>query len=166
MIELTLPYPISANRYWRPVNIGNHITIVPTKEAKDYKRLVASLVYAAGIRQPIAGRIAISVQLFPHRPLDWKKRVAKDPLRWDDTVQCLDLDNANKVLLDAFKGVAIEDDKWVRELRSERMEPDEVGARVIVRILRIDAQSPQSSFLSTATIAEQERRERIEELPF
>lgn len=163
MIELTLPYPISANRYWRPVNIGNHITIVPTEEAKDYKRLVASLVYAAGIHQPITGRIAVNVSLFPHRPLDWKKRVAKDPLRWDDTVQCLDLDNANKVLLDAFKGVAIEDDKWVRELHSERMEPDEIGARVVVRIHQLATVSPQATFMSTATL---EQPDRVEELPF
>lgn len=33
MIKLTLPYPISANKYWRPVHVGNHITIVPTKDA-------------------------------------------------------------------------------------------------------------------------------------
>ena len=37
MIVLTLPYPISANRYWRPVNLGKHISIVPTKEAKQYR---------------------------------------------------------------------------------------------------------------------------------
>ncbi len=30
MIVLKLPYPISSNKYWRPVRIGNHITIVPT----------------------------------------------------------------------------------------------------------------------------------------
>lgn len=160
MITLTLPYPISANRYWRPVNIGNHITIVPTKEAKDYKRLVATLVFGAGIHKPIVGRVAVNVQLYPHRPLDWKKRVVRDPLTWDDTVQCLDLDNANKVLLDAFKGVAIEDDKWVRELHAERMEPDEKGARVVVRIQQLSAASPQ------AVLMDMPMPEPIEELPF
>ena len=133
MIVLTLPYPISANRYWRPVRIGQHITIVPTKEAKSYRNAVIDIVLAAGIVNPLRGRVAVDVQLYPHRPLDWVKRARKDPITWDDTVQCLDLDNANKVLLDSLKGAAIEDDKWVRRLTSERMEPDG-DARVIVRI--------------------------------
>lgn len=48
-------------------------------------------------------------------------------------MQCIDLDNANKVLLDAMKGVAIDDDKWVRRIVAERMEPDG-EARVVVTI--------------------------------
>lgn len=134
MIQLTLPYPISANRYWRPVRIGAHITIVPTKEAKAYKEEVAALAKAAGCRAPLAARVAIGVQLYPHRPLDFVKRMCVHGASWDDTVQCIDLDNANKVLLDSLKGVAIEDDKWVRRIVAERMEPDELGARVIVTI--------------------------------
>lgn len=143
MITLTLPYPISANRYWRPVRIGKHITIVPTKEAKAYRREVALLCRSTGVQSPIAGRVAISIYLYPHRPLDWQKRAQRDPLTWDDTVQCLDLDNANKVLLDSLKGVAIEDDKWVRKIFSERMEPDG-EARVVVRIeqLHVDIVQP------------------------
>ena len=133
MIALTLPYPVSSNKYWRPVRIGNHITIVPTKEAKKYKSLVGLTAKAAGISTPIIGRVSIDIQLFPHRPLDYKKRMRIAPLDWDDTVSCIDLDNANKVLLDALQGVAIEDDKWVRVITSERMEPDG-AARVIVTV--------------------------------
>lgn len=136
-ITVTLPYPISANRYWRPVKIGNHITIVPTKEAKAYKEAAGWACKNAGIRRPIAGRVAVEVLLYPDRPQDWAKRAAKDPGAWDDTVRCIDLDNANKVLLDALKGVAIEDDKWVRRIVSERMEPDAQPARVVVRITPI-----------------------------
>ena len=147
MIVLTLPYPISANRYWRPVRIGQHITIVPTTEAKQYRKQVVEIVLRAGIVNPLRGRVAVDVQLFPHRPLDWVKRARKDPISWDDTVQCLDLDNANKVLLDSLKGAAIEDDKWVRRLRSERMEPDG-EARVIVRIEQlVVAPQPQGDLL-------------------
>jgi hypothetical protein len=85
------------------------------------------------IGKPIAGRVRIDIQLYPQRPQDWAKRARLAPLTWDDDVRCIDLDNANKVLLDALKGVAIEDDRWVRELHSQRMEPDG-EARVVVTI--------------------------------
>lgn len=137
MITITLPYPLSANRYWRPVPIGKHITIVPTKEAKQYRKDVAALCAAAGVRAPLAGRVAVQVRLYPHRPLDWQKRMRLHGEAWDDTVMCIDVDNANKVLLDALKGVAIDDDKWVRKLTAERMEPDAGEARVVVTITRI-----------------------------
>lgn len=133
MIKLILPYPLSSNRYWRPVRIGSHITIVPTKDAKDYKQAVAWMAKAAGVRAPIAGRVSIDVKLYPYRPQDFKKRMRNFGDAWDDTVMCIDLDNANKVLLDALKGVAIVDDKWVRSMTAERMEPDG-EARVIVTI--------------------------------
>ena len=48
MIVLTLPYPISSNRYWRPVNLGKHISIVPTKEAKQYREQVGWIARGAG----------------------------------------------------------------------------------------------------------------------
>lgn len=155
MITLVLPYPISSNRYWRPVHIGNHITIVPTKEAKAYREEVGYLVRAAGVLAPIPGRVSIDVQLFPKRPLDWAKRAKRDPEQWDDTVMCIDLDNANKVLLDSLKGVAIEDDKWVRRLTSERMEPDGEG-RVVVRITRVRVEHKQQALLTPDLIAEAE----------
>lgn len=142
MITLTLPYPLSANRYWRPVPIGKHITIVPTKEAKQYRKDVAHLCAAAGVIRPLTGRVSIEVQLYPHRPLDWQKRQRLHGEAWDDTVMCIDVDNANKVLLDALKGVAIEDDKWVRRLLAERMEPDG-EARVVVTIRQVVSSAPK-----------------------
>ena len=95
MITLTLPYPLSANKYWRPVHIGNHITIVPTKDAKEYKTEVQWRARAAGVRTPIIGRVAIDVKLYPGRPLDYKKRMRDFGAAWDDSVRCIDLDNAN-----------------------------------------------------------------------
>lgn len=144
MITLTLPYPISSNKYWRPVHIGNHITIVPTKDAKEYKSLVGWTAKSAGVLAPLQGRVSIDIQLFPSRPQDYLKRMKTDPMHWDDTVRCIDLDNANKVLLDALKGVAIVDDCWVRSITSERMEPDG-EARVIVSVrpyVRANCQQP------------------------
>lgn len=152
MIRLTLPYPISANRYWRSFVPRGHTRAIVTlsDEAREYKERVNLLAWQAGIREPITGRVAIEVLLYPQRPLDWAKRARKDPAAWDDTVQCLDLDNANKVLLDSLKGVAIEDDKWVRRILSERMEPDELGARVVITITPIAAVVVQGDLLEAA----------------
>lgn len=153
MIRLTLPYPISANRYWASRVVKNKVTGKPmpmvyvTGDAEAYKESVGWVCKAAGIRAPLAGRVAIAVQLYPHRPQDWAARQRKHGAAWDDTVQCLDIDNANKVLLDALKGVAIEDDKWVRRLQSERMEPDEHGARVVLTIEHIAAPALQGDLL-------------------
>jgi len=138
MIHLTLPYPISSNRYWatrvipkRPKPLA--ITYV-TEEAKAYKAAVAAIAKAAGIRQPHAGRVNLTIRLYPHRPQDWAKRARKDPHTWDDTVQCIDLGNCEKVLSDALNGLAWVDDKKHRRILQERMEPDEKGARVEVDI--------------------------------
>jgi crossover junction endodeoxyribonuclease RusA len=133
VMRFALPYPISANRYWRPVHIGKHITIVPTKEAKDYKAAVAHIARGNGVR-PMQGRVIVGLQLYPNRPQDWAKRQRQHGDAWDDTVQCIDLDNARKVVLDALKGVAFEDDRWVYRDLGERMEPDAHGARVVVSI--------------------------------
>lgn len=152
MITLTLPYPISANRYWATRTIPSKgarkamaMTYV-TPEAKAYKATVEAICTAAGVCRPLAGRVRIDVRLYPHRPLDWKTRQRKLGAAWDDGVQCLDLDNANKVLLDALKDVAIEDDKWVRQLAAERMEPDG-EARVVVTITTIPVVQPQADLL-------------------
>lgn len=142
-IRLVLPPALSANRYWRPVKIGPRISIVPTKEAKAYRTEVALLAKRAGAR-PVQGRVALTVRMYPARPQDWAKRAAKDPDGWDDTVRSIDLDNALKVLLDALKNVAFEDDAWVRKIDAERCEPDEHGARVVVTVTPIvrDAVAP------------------------
>lgn len=145
MITLTLPYPISANRYWqtRVMNAKtargkSMATTHLSTEAKAYKKQVQLLARAAGVRAPIAGRYEMHIQLYPHRPLDWKTRQRKLGAAWDDTVQCIDLGNAEKVLSDALKDVVMADDKWARRIVSERMEPDG-EARVVVTIKGIEA---------------------------
>lgn len=148
-ITLTLPYPLSANRYWRPVKLGAHISIVPTKEAKAFRADIAARCRDQGVRAPLAGRVHIDVKLYPARPQDWQRRMRVDGAAWDDTVRCIDIDNANKVLLDALKDVAIEDDKWVRRLTSERMEPDG-EARVVVTITAMPVAQPQADLLGEA----------------
>lgn len=139
---LTLPYPLSVNRYWMPVNRGRHLAILPTAEGRKYRADAAWTCKALGMGL-IKGRVKVELWLYPARPKDWKTRHRKHGAAWDDTVQCIDLDNANKVVLDALKGIVIEDDKWVREMQSYRMEPDDHGARVMVRVTPLDVESKQ-----------------------
>lgn len=148
MIELILPYPISANRYWKAITIPGRTMMAPSKEAKAYKAEVAKLAALAGIRAPMVGRIALHIQLYPQRPQDWARRARRDPLRWDDDVRCIDLGNAEKVLSDALNGVAWFDDKQHRRILLERMEPDG-DARVMVRIEQLaSAPAPQAELLA------------------
>lgn len=146
-ITLSLPYPVSANVYWRTSVRGQFASTYVSGEAKKYKAQVLALARAAGVRTPIKGRVQIEIWLYPNRPLDWKKRQRDHGAAWDDTVRSIDLDNANKVLLDSLKEVVIEDDAWVRRIASQRMEPDEHGARVMVRISAIVVDQPQAALL-------------------
>lgn len=147
-ITLILPYPISANRYWATRTIpakgarkAMALTYV-TPEATAFKIQVQQLARAAGVRTPIIGRVQLEIKLYPHRPLDWQKRMRLSGAAWDDSVQCIDLGNAEKVLSDALKDVVMEDDKWIRRIISERMEPDG-QARVVVTITAIATEQPQ-----------------------
>jgi crossover junction endodeoxyribonuclease RusA len=90
---------------------------------------------------PLHGRLAMTLQLFPHRPLDWAKRARKDPDTWADTVQCIDLGNCEKVLSDALNGIAWDDDKQLHSIGLVRCEPDEHGARVVATITPIVRQA-------------------------
>jgi crossover junction endodeoxyribonuclease RusA len=148
-VTLTLPYPISANRYWRSFTPRGQARaiVVLSDEAKAYKTRVAWLAKAAGVRAPIEGRVEFRVQLYPARPQDWQTRQRKHGAAWDDSVRCIDLDNANKVLLDALKGVAIVDDAWVRRIVAERMEPDGGDARVVVTLTALATEQPQADLL-------------------
>ncbi|OVE46704.1 RusA family crossover junction endodeoxyribonuclease [Chromobacterium violaceum] len=148
-ITLTLPYPLSANRYWRSFVPRGHKRAIVTlsDEAKAYKTAVAEAVKRAGVRQPFDGRVAVDIELYPNRPQDWQRRARKNPDSWDDDVQCIDLDNANKVLLDSLKGLVFHDDKWVRKLFGERMEPDG-EARVVVTITQIQKENSQASLFA------------------
>ena len=83
MLVLTLPPPVSANRYWATRVItpkgGSRpmaLTYV-TPEAKQYRKEVVWIARAAGARQPLQGRIAVDLKLYPHRPQDWKTRQRK-----------------------------------------------------------------------------------------
>ncbi|HWK72195.1 MAG TPA: RusA family crossover junction endodeoxyribonuclease [Burkholderiaceae bacterium] len=148
MIVLTLPFPVSANAYWRTTARGGRAITYVSAEAKEYKHQVAHLAKAAGVCKPITGRVQIGITLYPRRPQDWQTRMRKHGVAWDDTVQCLDLDNAQKVLLDSLKGIAFGDDKWVRKIDAERAEPDAQGARVVVTVTPLQVETPQLGLIT------------------
>ena len=147
-VTLILPPAVSSNRYWRSFVPRGHKRAIVTlsDEAKAYKAAVAQIARKAGVVSPIKGRVAVSYTLYPTRPQDYAKRMRLDPLRWDDTVQCLDLDNALKVMLDSLKGIVFEDDKFVHELHGRRAEPDGDG-RLVVTISPMLVDSPQPSLI-------------------
>lgn len=155
MITLTLPYPISSNRYWASRVIKAKATgkwmamTYVTPEAKAYREAVALIAASAGIRAPLQGRVELHLQLYPNRPQDFKTRMRKLGAHWDDTVQCIDLGNAEKVLSDALQGIVIGDDKTFRRIVLERMEPDGEG-RAVVTIKTMPAPQPQASLLEAA----------------
>ena len=95
--RLLLPYPISANRYWR-VYRGR---VVQSREAGAYKRDVAKLAKLSGIGV-MHGDVEVRVTLRPKMTksgVEYKKR--------------LDLDNCLKVVLDSLNGVMYEDDSQI-----------------------------------------------------
>jgi crossover junction endodeoxyribonuclease RusA len=110
---LVLPYPISANRYWRSVP-GRGVLL--SAEARRYKEDAGKEALAAGVR-PVDGPVALTVTLY---------RPAKRG----------DLDNRLKVLLDALGGgIAYRDDSQVVELHAYRCD-DAANPRVEVQVLR------------------------------
>jgi crossover junction endodeoxyribonuclease RusA len=155
MLTVTLPYPISANRYWATRVVipkgGKPMAMTyVTPEAKRYKETVGWLLQAAGVRRPLTGRVHVDIKLYPHRPLDWAKRMKADPLYWADSVQRLDLDNARKVLNDALKDIAFGDDKCIWQDSGMVMEPDGREACIVVTIAQLVKTSPQASILEAA----------------
>ena len=149
MITLTLPYPISANRYWKAITIPGRTMMAPTKEAKAYREEVAAIARGCGLAKPFPWRVAVELVLYSNRPQDWARRSRLDPTGWDDDVRCIDLGNAEKVLSDALQGIVFDDDRWIWDLHKRRMEPDGEG-RVVLRIRPLQRQVVQGDLLGAA----------------
>ena len=149
MIELTLPWPVSANRYW--ITVVNkktfHAMTFPSNEAQAYRKEIGLLAKAAGIRAPLAGPIAVTLTLFPALPKDWQKRAKDDPVWWDLSVRTIDLDNSQKVIWDSLKNIAFTDDKMIRKSQAEIALPDG-AARVVVTIKPYERPHPQDSLFA------------------
>lgn len=111
--QFDLPYPPSANRYWRSLVIKGRLRVLVSAEARAYKKS-AALTAAKSVGGPIVGPVRVCLMVY--RP----RRVG-------------DLDNTIKVVLDALRGVAYEDDKQVVAIVAERYD-DKDNPRVSVYI--------------------------------
>jgi crossover junction endodeoxyribonuclease RusA len=91
MVTLVLPYPPSANRYWRHANNRTYVS----EEAKDYKRTCGWMAREIlGDFEPLAGPVFMRVRVY--RPQ-----------------KSGDLTNRIKVLEDALEGIAYINDKQI-----------------------------------------------------
>lgn len=113
-VVLTLPYPPSANRYWR--HLPGRSRPVLSREAKEYREQVAGCVLEARAAKHLPCRLSMDVTA--HCP-DYRRR---------------DLDNLLKQLQDALQGAGVfADDGQIDDLRIRRGEPCK-GGKVEVRI--------------------------------
>lgn len=112
-MRLVLPYPPSANRYWRKTAAGR---VYVSEEAERYRAAAAALLAAF---RPLSGPVTVSARFFRPR-------------------RSGDLDNRIKILLDALQGRAFADDSQVAEIHAWRFE-DKHRPRVEVEIEEIDA---------------------------
>lgn len=113
-VTLTVPYPPSANRYWRR---SKHATYI-SSEARAYKEQVR----LENLRvKPIQGKVRLTAKVFRPR-------------------RSGDLMNREKVLCDALQGVAYEDDSQIWEAHFY-LEDDKQNPRVEVTVeaLNVDA---------------------------
>lgn len=109
-MRFLLPYPPTANLYWRVVR-G---IVVKSRAARDYQHRVKCALGTDDLPDPLSGPVVVYASLF--RP---RRRG--------------DLDNTLKVLLDALKGVAFVDDDQVVEIHAIRLD-DKANPRAEVRI--------------------------------
>ncbi|MBA4285455.1 MAG: RusA family crossover junction endodeoxyribonuclease [Xanthomonadaceae bacterium] len=135
MIRLTLPYPCSANRYWRTAVVAGRVSTFVSGEAKQYRRDVElAWMQAYGARAAATGPLTLTLALHGPCPQDWAKRERKEGPNWWLDARCIDLGNAEKVVADALQGLAYADDKQLVEQHKFKRPPDERGARVEIWI--------------------------------
>lgn len=109
MITIELPYPISANRYWR--NFRGRMVV--SAEAKAFKEQVGWIARSLGAEM-LAGALSMSVDIY---------RPAKRG----------DLDNTLKVTIDSLQGIFYENDSQIVEIHA-RLFDDKKNPRAIVSV--------------------------------
>lgn len=114
-MKLTLPYPPTANTYWR-VWRGRP---VKSEKARHYQNTVRMKCLVnrpwGGPLDVLGGPVSVSVDAYRPRAIG-------------------DLDNTLKVLLDALRGIAYVDDSQVVRIEASRFD-DPANPRVEVEVL-------------------------------
>ena len=109
-MRFKLPFPPSANRYYRSVVVGGHCRSILSAAGRQYK---AGTVLAHG--EPLDGPVSVAMHFyFPNKRGD--------------------LDNRVKPVLDALEGVAYENDRQVVRYVAERY-TDKNDPRVEVSVM-------------------------------
>lgn len=116
MTTITLDYPPSANRYWRHDRGVTH----RSTQADAYIAGVVWTCKLAGL-EPVTDDVRLSVRVYRPR-------------------RAGDLDNTLKVLIDAMRGWAYEDDGQIAEIHAVRFE-DKARPRVEVEITTIEREA-------------------------
>jgi len=112
-MKLTLPYPPSANRYWRK---GRNGRIYVSPDAEAYKNEVFFLSVSKKL-ELFEGLLSVKFDFY--RPL-----------------KSGDLSNRIKVLEDALQGICYKDDKQIVEIHARRFD-DKSNPRVEVEIQEV-----------------------------
>lgn len=97
---ILLPYPPSANRYWRTFR-GRHVR---SADAMQYRGEVLHRATLYGLRL-LSGPVRVTATLHPRLTLKGQASRTR-----------IDLDNAVKVVLDALQGVAYDNDRQIEDL--------------------------------------------------
>ena len=96
MIEITVPWPPSVNRYWRQFQ-GRMII---SAEGRSYRKAIVEQVFVEGLVKRLTGSLRVTIECL--RP-DERRR---------------DLDNLLKSTLDALAHAGLfEDDSQIKDLR-------------------------------------------------
>ena len=119
MPSVTLPYPPSANRYWRVNRTGKPYR---SAEAAAYIEAVGWECAARGLTDPLLETVSVRLA-YHHAP---GRRI--------------DLDNGLKQILDALQGYAYSDDKQIVHLEAELVQlPRSRTPYVVVVIVPCEA---------------------------
>ncbi|GHG79592.1 hypothetical protein GCM10012319_31610 [Comamonas sp. KCTC 72670] len=135
-MRLTLPYPPSANTYWKP---SKGRGLVPSDEAKAYKADVARVAALAKAR-PLFGAVQVVVTVYRPRASG-------------------DLDNTLKVLNDALNGLAWLDDEQVVRILAVR-EDDKRAPRAEVHATAARFATPEEAAAHLRAKAERAAKAR------
>ena len=122
MIELALPWPPTANTYWRHDRGRTHIS----HAGKAYRANVLAVLWSTlGKIEPLEGPLAVSLRLTPP---DRRRR---------------DVDNVQKPLLDALEHAGVYgNDNQVSELHAFRGDPRPPGA-ILVQVWPLSRPDPE-----------------------
>lgn len=110
-MQVTLPYPPSANRYYRVV-MGR---AVKSAEAREYLIVASAEATRQGLRPIESGDVVLTIDLY--RPQ-----------------KSGDVDNRIKQLADALQGIAYANDKQIKKITVERHDTDRKNPRAVVTI--------------------------------